>query len=70
VLVYLAGRRGVRTGALSSDDVRGLLRGIRADLQARDTDPGQYSTCRVQQFDRTTGGLSVVTDPALKSFCP
>jgi hypothetical protein len=70
VLVYLAGRRGVRTGALSPDDVQGLLRGIRADLQARDTDPGQYSTCLVQQFDRRTGRFSAVTDPALNAFCP
>jgi hypothetical protein len=70
VLVYLAGRRGVRTGALSAHDVQGLLRGIRADLQARDTDPGQYSTCLVQQFDRRTGEFSAVTDAALNAtFC-
>ena len=65
VLVYLAGRRGVRSSALSTDDVQGLLRGIRADLQARDTDPGGYSTCLVQRLDRKTDPATLVDEPAL-----
>lgn len=65
VLVYLAGRRGVRNSALSTEDVQGLLRGIRADLQALDTDPGEYSTCLVQRLDRKTDSATLVDEPAL-----